>query len=149
MSFREIMNAADKKRFEIKFVKSEGCWIWNAGISVYGYGWFRPHGTMECVNAHRVAYELYVGPIAEDLTVDHLCRVRSCVNPDHLEIVSRSENTRRSHPIQEKCVRGHFLEKPNLYIGSNGTRKCKSCHRIRTGFNLVSDGPGKREEVQV
>src|ERR1019366_4519713 len=79
----------------LKFVLPEpntGCWLWTGGLNRGGYGQFM---TPPCTVAHRVAYELFVGPIPEGLQLDHLCRVRSCVNPQHLEPVSQQENIRR------------------------------------------------------
>lgn len=141
-SYALIMNASDRKRFEAKFTKTDGCWIWRAGLSVYGYGWFRPHGVMQCCNAHRVSFELYVGVIPSNLTVDHLCQVKACVNPSHLELVSRAENSRRGCPSKPGCERGHQWTTENTFIASNGARICKQCYKIRTGWNLWSSGPG-------
>lgn len=73
-----------------------GCWIWAGYISAKGYGRMRTQsGPQQTIGAHRVAYELLVGPIPEGLTIDHLCRNRGCVNPEHLEVVTQRENTRR------------------------------------------------------
>lgn len=68
------------------------CWLWRHAGGV-GYGTARVGG--RTVNAHRLAYEAFVGPVPEGLELDHLCRVRRCVNPNHLEPVTRSENMRR------------------------------------------------------
>lgn len=70
-----------------------GCWIWRGTPGANGYG--RLSIGNRPTYAHRAAYELHVGPIPAGLTIDHLCRVRMCVNPDHLEPVTRAENTRR------------------------------------------------------
>lgn len=70
------------------------CWRWLAYVGKHGYGLFRLDNQMRL--AHRVVYELLVGPIPAGLELDHLCRVRSCVNPKHLEPVTRSENILRS-----------------------------------------------------
>lgn len=69
------------------------CWIWTACITADGYGSFAPNRIARL--AHRVAYELIVGAIPDGLTIDHLCRVRSCVNPGHLDVVTPGENYRR------------------------------------------------------
>lgn len=75
-------------------VDANGCWIWNGAISRYGYGVFNPcHAKVE--RAHRRVYQELVGPIPEGLVLDHLCRVKACVNPAHLEPVTTQENTRR------------------------------------------------------
>lgn len=74
-----------------------GCWIWTAGVGNHGYGRLRKRvgdNTIEIL-AHRYSYERFVGPIPDGLTIDHLCRVRRCVNPMHLEPVTRAENTLR------------------------------------------------------
>lgn len=82
------------ERFEAKTAKQPaGCWIWQGRPAVTGYGVMSVNDVVQL--AHRLSYELYVGPIPAGLTIDHLCRVRLCVNPSHLEVVTRAENTRR------------------------------------------------------
>jgi HNH endonuclease len=144
-SYVSQMTDQDRERFESKFEKTKGCWLWKAGISVYGYGWFRPHSTMECCNAHRISYEMYVGPILNDLTVHHLCKEKCCVNPMHLELLSRAEHGRRDNPPKLVCIRGHAFTAPNTFTGSDGRQTCKQCYRIRTGWNLISSGPGPQK----
>lgn len=70
-----------------------GCWEWELTIATNGYGQMRSDGRLR--PAHRVIYEQKHGPVAPELDLDHLCRNRRCVNPDHLEPVTRSENNRR------------------------------------------------------
>lgn len=82
-------------RFEAKFTRSEGCWIWNGSRYTNGYGSFYFNGGPK--PAHRVAYTLLRGPIPDGMTIDHLCRTPLCVNPSHMEIVTRAENARRAH----------------------------------------------------
>jgi hypothetical protein len=84
-----------EERVWAKVEKTEGCWLWTAAISPNGYGKFMVSGRP--VNAHRLVYQLTVGPIPDGLDLDHLCRVRHCVNPDHLEPVTRSENLLRGY----------------------------------------------------
>lgn len=78
----------------------EGCWLWDGNISGSGYGYLSQRvgaeGRPASVYAHRMAYEMFVGEVPAGLEVDHLCRVRSCVRPDHLEPVTHAENVRRS-----------------------------------------------------
>ena len=136
--YREMMTQKDRRRFEAKFEKSSGCWNWKAGLSFYGYGWFRPHGvTGSTVNAHRVAYELYVGKIPKGMTLDHLCRNRQCVNPAHLEPVTSVENTLRGEGLsatnrrKTMCKRGHAFTPENTYTCKKGPRRghrqCRQC----------------------
>jgi hypothetical protein len=74
------------ERFESHFKKSEGCWIWLGAFDRCGYGHFQDH------MAHRFAYELYAGPIPEGMELHHTCGTRLCVNPGHLEVVTRAEH---------------------------------------------------------
>lgn len=120
-------------------VMPNGCWEWTGCITKGergGYGRISI-GNRKLALAHRVAYELYVGPIPEGLTLDHLCRVRHCVNPTHLEPVTQRENCLRGesraarHARQTHCVHGHPLSGDNLYTYPNGRRKraCLTCIR--------------------
>ena len=99
------------------------CWEWTGALT-YGYGVIGIGGRTR--RAHRVAYELLVGPILEGLTIDHLCRNRACVNPDHLEPVPHLENLRRGRHANQNtakavCLRGHEYQK------RGGRRYCKTC----------------------
>ena len=108
------------------------CWIWKAargGGRTGQYGRF--YDGQGAVPAHRWAWESVNGPIPEGLTIDHLCRVKLCVNPDHLEPVPSSENTRRATRLITHCPYGHPYSKENTYIYPQGWRKCRECHRIR------------------
>jgi hypothetical protein len=87
-------NRTPVERFWAKVDKTESCWVWLGTGTPKGYGQFAPN--RRHVYAHRYAYELTRGPIAEGMTIDHLCRNRGCVNPDHMEVVTRGENTRRA-----------------------------------------------------
>lgn len=103
-----------------------GCWLWT-GFLNRGYGHVRYQRRYERV--HRVAYIALVGPIKDGLTLDHLCEVKCCVNPAHLEPCTSAENTRRitvRHPVTH-CPRGHEKSGSNLYVKSNGERICKPC----------------------
>ncbi|MFI6033013.1 HNH endonuclease signature motif containing protein [Streptomyces sp. NPDC051315] len=84
-----------RERLQAGHVKRGGCWIWQGRTGKNGYGRISLNDTLHY--AHRVAYETFVGPIAADLTIDHLCRVPMCINPAHLEPVTRAENTRREN----------------------------------------------------
>ena len=120
-------------RFWAKADRSGGpdsCWRWTGAHSIKGYGYFgTPEGTAQ---AHRWIYQQLVGPIPPGLTIDHLCRVRDCMNPAHMEPVSRGENVLRGngHSAQNArkavCKRGHPFTGDNLYP-KNRRRHCRAC----------------------
>jgi len=103
--------------------------LWAASIHANGYGQLRRNGIQGL--AHRVVYELLVGPITE-ATLDHLCRVRSCVNPDHLEPASMRENLMRGdtipahNAVKTHCRWGHPFDDENTYIWRT-ERRCRAC----------------------
>ncbi|MDQ4143885.1 MAG: HNH endonuclease [Actinomycetota bacterium] len=118
----------------MKVAFSPDCWVWTAATD-RGYGYF---GLRKgCIKlAHRLAYEALRGPIPEDLTIDHLCRNRSCVNPWHMEPVPRGVNTARGgNGIKTHCKRGHKFTLENTRIVPKG-RDCRACHNERRrGYN--------------
>jgi len=106
---------------------NSGCWLFVGSQTSDGYGELkiarRPH------YAHRLAYEAYRGPIPDGLEIDHLCRVRCCVNPWHLEVVTHLVNTLRSlapmalNLSKQECPRGHEYD----IVKRDGARGCRTC----------------------
>lgn len=124
------------ERLGDKFVFSpDGCWLWTAVTTPNGYGKIGVNG--QHLGAHRVMYELIVGPVPEGLVIDHLCKVRHCVNPAHLEPVTQRENLLRADTIQARnaakthCIHGHEFSPKNTYIQSDGGRRCRRCNADR------------------
>lgn len=123
-------------RVMAKVDASGDCWEWTGRFGDHGYGSYSVSGSTK--QAHRLVWELLVGPVAPGLTIDHLCRVRSCVNPDHLEPVTMRENTLRS-PIapaavnarKTHCPRGHPYAGDNVTYSANG-RACVECDRTKS-----------------
>jgi hypothetical protein len=116
----------------LRFVeRGEGCWLWTGKIGRSGYGYFALRGgsRIQTTLAHRWSYTHFVGPIPEGLYLDHLCLVKHCVNPAHLEPVTPSENSQRHYYAKTTCKNGHPLEGDNLQMrGPNGTyRICRAC----------------------
>jgi hypothetical protein len=122
-----------ESRFWSKVKKGRGHWLWQGKPHALGYGRITDDDG-RTLYVHQYAYRLLVGPIAPGLQIDHLCRVRLCVRPDHLEAVTQRTNLLRgmSPPAlnarKTHCLRGHPLAEPNLYV-SWGARRCKICHR--------------------
>jgi hypothetical protein len=112
-----------EERFWLKVENSPtGCWIWIGSRSRLGYGNFWH------VLAHRFAYELLISSIPVGLELDHLCRNRACVNPTHLEPVTRKQNMERAtNASKEICPAGHPYTPENTYM-QNGSRHCRQCN---------------------
>lgn len=91
------------ERFDAYTEKTDTCWLWTGALTYDGYGMFRHDNRI--MGAHRWAYEIAVGPIPRGLQIDHLCRVRNCVRPDHLEPVTNAENTRRAYAARKLTPR--------------------------------------------
>lgn len=123
----------DDPRYEV--CATTGCWIWLGTLNAAGYGVVRV-GHKNRMLAHRAFYEAFVGPIPADRALDHLCRTRPCVNPDHTRPCTRAENllalgsqspamlnARKTH-----CAKGH-----PLVVRGNGTRGryCKTCNQAQ------------------
>jgi len=121
------------RRFESKVSKSVMCWQWTGCTVRLGYGRFSIAGVP--MAAHRAAYQLFVGPIPKGLDIDHLCRNPGCVNPSHLEPVTRRENTLRGfgrpavQARQVRCKRGHEFSAENTQAEKDGSRRCRECRR--------------------
>lgn len=116
-------------RFNRFIERSEACWLWSGALMTGGYGGFWLDGAMRL--AHRLSYEWSVGPIPPGLEIDHLCRVRHCVNPAHLEAVTPAVNVRREPRNQvTHCPYGHPYDETNTFI-SDGCRGCRTCRAAR------------------
>lgn len=113
--------------------RSGECWLWIGYVDPYGYANIKVDGHYK--KAHRVAYELLVGPIPDGHQIDHLCRVRKCINPAHLEPVTARENTMRSpialaavNAAKTHCPQGHPYDEANTIVRSCGRRRCRACN---------------------
>lgn len=128
--------AIAKKRIEEMSMPepNSGCWLWLGAGALHSYGcvWngFRPEG------AHRVSYRAFVADIPDGMQLDHLCRVRACVNPGHLEIVTAQENLHRADTVtginarKTCCSRGHLLSGDNVRLSKQGRRGCRACQAL-------------------
>lgn len=121
-----------------------GCWLWLDAIHHNGYGRFRVKGRE--ILAHRASYEFYIGQIPQILEIDHLCRNRICVNPEHMELVTRRVNVLRGVGIsannakKAQCPRGHAYDKFRTR-GARIERVCSRC-RAESSRKFYSGGGG-------
>lgn len=124
------------ERLEIRTDRTGECWLWTGRLNGSGYAEMKLGGRYQM--AHRVAYQEIVGPIPEGMQLDHLCRVRHCVNPAHLEPVTSRENTIRGqspsaiNAAKTHCKRGHAFDEANTFINTFGSRVCRACRRARS-----------------
>lgn len=131
------------ERFWPRVRKSEECWEWTGPRNNHGYGTLRHNGRDAL--AHRVSYELNIGPIPDGLQLDHLCRNRGCVRPDHLEPVTNRENALRGEAPAIRirrsgaCARGHEANAENRYYWPDGRSYCRVCERERERVRYLTD----------
>ena len=121
------------ERFEKLYIPepNSGCWLWLGFLDKKGYPYFAPTKS-KMIQAYRWSYEYFNASISAGLEPDHKCRVRSCVNPNHLEAVTHRENVFRGNSIcaiyarKTHCKNGHPITPGNFYL-IRGSRVCKAC----------------------
>jgi hypothetical protein len=124
-----------QERALARIVVGDDCWEWAGAHNRDGYGTAYKDGRPQ--GAHRVIYELLVGPIPDGLQIDHLCRNRGCVNPAHMEPVTKKVNLLRGEGVGARfarkthCANGHPFDAENTRITPAGYRVCRTCHRNR------------------
>lgn len=135
----------EQQRFFAKVEKTTSCWLWQAALDDDGYGVFRASNKTH--RAHKWLWELVKGKVPEGLVLDHLCRVRNCVRPKHLEAVTQKVNCERADVggrVWRKkithCPQGHEYTPENTYLQERGrtiSRCCRACRNIaRAKFSL-------------
>jgi hypothetical protein len=129
---RPIVDRIDANSMPVPWT---GCWLWLRTLDRDGYGSIQVN--KRHMRAHRVSYETHRGPIPDGLQIDHLCRVRCCVNPDHLEPVTCRENLMRGDTAAARyaaatvCKHGHPFDQANTLYTREGRRVCHACRNAR------------------
>lgn len=133
---------ADKLEFYSIPEPNSGCVLWIGSVIKDGYGRIKLNG--RATLAHRAAYELKHGPISPGMVLDHLCRVRCCINPGHLEMVTNKTNSLRgtgqgaNNAKKTHCIHGHEYNSGNTYRRpASGNRDCLICIGIRAAAREV------------
>ena len=133
------LHAGDARKIDALYMPepNSGCWLWTGSVLSSGYGRIGIGGKEYL--AHRIVYEMLIGPIPDGLELDHKCRVRPCVNPDHLEPVTHIENVRRGEAgfarrnqylSRTHCPHGHPWTHENTIRNARGHRHCRECLRL-------------------
>lgn len=125
--------------FMARVTKTDDCWLWTGYTDEHGYAYFtlRVDGKPTNHRANRWLYERMVGPIPQGLTLDHTCRVRHCVRPEHQEPVTSKVNIMRGETLaaanaaKTRCPSGHEYSIENTRINRKGSRECRQCNRDR------------------
>lgn len=103
-------------------IAQTGCWLWRGTVKPDGYGLTHDFTRKSSIHAHRWSYEFLKSDIPKGFELDHLCNVRTCVNPAHLEIVTHAENVKRAAANRSHCRNGHLLSPENIHV----IKACKS-----------------------
>lgn len=139
------------ERFWSRVDKTDTCWLWTAGRFQNGYGRFKANRCDR--GAHAVSYELSGMEIPVGLELDHLCRVRECVNPDHLEPVPPAMNVLRGNGLAAQnaaktaCKRGHPLDRSDNKSYSPRARTCRRCMVINVTKRRLQMFPGRTTNI--
>lgn len=116
-------------------IRPNGCWRWKLGVDKDGYAqWSGAYKTMGTNRPNRVMYILTKGEIPNGLELDHICNIRRCVNPDHMQPLTRQENQALAVHYGRnltECKNGHPFDEENTYVAKDGERCCRSCNRER------------------
>ncbi|MCA1844613.1 MAG: HNH endonuclease [Actinobacteria bacterium] len=117
-----------------KFLVDDGCWLWTASIDADGYGRLgKGSDPTQPTKAHVVLWNALRGPVPEGMELDHLCQVKHCVNPAHLEPTTHLVNCQRRPQYQSEkthCPQGHPYDEENTY-DNQGRRHCRACMKVR------------------
>lgn len=117
----------DESRFWRRVEKSDGCWLWTGNKIKNGYGRFELSSGKPML-AHRFSFQLHGGTLEAGKELDHLCRTPACVNPTHLEQLTRQQHAKRSLlSTKTHCKHGHPFSGHNLILRPRGGRTCRAC----------------------
>ena len=143
-----LLNRAEQARLMrlITINPETGCWEWKGRLNSNGYAWAQAGPGKPQRVVHRIMWEHYYNKgIPTGMQLDHLCRVRHCVNPQHFEVVTPSVNTKRQDHAERRkthCPKGHPYDEANTRITKQGKRNCRACDRERSRKTSLTGAPG-------
>lgn len=150
---REAQASDMRRLLEKVAIGEDGCWRTTGSVTGKGYARFRFDGRSG--HGHRFAYLALVGPIPDGLELDHVCRVRHCVNPAHLEPVTHLENLKRRKPSEEwarsqptHCVNDHEYTRDNTYNRPNGKRDCRICKNAEKARYRARKAAARKDDAR-
>lgn len=136
------MSVIERIERRVERIPFSGCWIFMGALNTSGYGWVGRGGRGDGVDrAHRITYQHYRGEVPAGKELDHLCRVRSCCNPFHLEAVTRKEHCQRGdvgkttgakNRAKTHCPKGHEYTSENTYWHQSRKYLCRGCKQCRS-----------------
>jgi len=149
----ELVTQKQINNFWNKVLFTTDCWEWQASLDKDGYGYY---STKIGKRAHRFSYLIHKGKLDPNLQIDHLCKNKSCVNPDHLEQVTCRENLKRAETqistINSKktnCKRGHLFSGYNLIVKKTGKRTCRTCNNMTNNIRRRKQYNDRKEELNL
>jgi hypothetical protein len=131
-------------REKIAFAPATGCWLWIGAKSPDGYGKISRYSYKQD-RPHRLAYSLLVAPIPPGLEIHHLCQVKACCNPWHMQLLPHREHML----LKQNCPKGHSLNGANLYLDPRENRQCRACREELNAKYYRNKGRQRRAEREV
>jgi len=142
-----------RQRLLSRIIERDGHWLWvGSHRPVYGHGYIKVRGVQQY--AHRVSYELFVGPIPPGLHLHHKCRIGGCINPEHLipltpkEHVRADDTTAGRNAKKTRCIHGHLFDESNTRYSKSGKRRCKTCDSNQSR-QWEKDHPAETKEIHL
>ncbi len=131
----------------------KGCWLWTGALDHQGYGLVYSvpggGGKLRKRRLHIISFTYFSGKVPAGLELDHLCRVRNCWNPDHLEAVPHHVNTLRGEKASRThCKFGHLFDEKNTFWRPSGGRRCRACERARSMRRWLAGTIHKKKETK-
>lgn len=138
-----MMKGHPETRIWANIKEENGCWLWTRSLDSRGYAQIRVNGVLTL--AHRFIYKILIGEIPDGLVIDHLCRVKRCLNPYHMEPVTSAENTMRGDGVGSKNSRKTKCQNGHTYDMFETGRRCRRCRKESRRLNAKARRAKQKE----